>query len=352
MHALVDLHAKISLPGKGTREAVQHAAAAAQQGGVAAVLVHSAGSLCFDSPASLDSFHDAAACEQGVSLIPAGSLSLQGEGTQQAPYNTLAARGVGGLSDAEHAPSDILMLYRAMKYVAELGLIMSIRADVPALTKGTYMHPSSTSYSLGLHGTPACAEEIGTESLIRMAADAGCRLHIQSVSTAEAVSIIRRAKAAGQAVTAEVALQHLLFTHENVGDYDTTFKTLPPLRDASDCDALLAGVKDGTIDCIVSDHTPCTPFAKKQDFPTAPHGMLGLDTYLPALYTHLVKPGKLSWQELVAACCERPAALLGIESLPRLRFNTAATRSITAEQLPSGTLNSPFLGQTLCGELN
>ena len=191
------------------------------------------------------------------------------------------------------------------------------------------------------------------ESLIRMAADAGVRLHLQNVSTAEGVRIIRRAKEAGLPISAEVALQHLLFTHENVGDDDTTFKTLPPLRDASDCEAPLQGVKDGTIDCIVSDHAPATPFAKKQDFPSAPYGMLGLDTYLPALYTHLVKPGKLSWQALVAACSERPLRLLGVDAaLPRLRFDTSASTTVSAATLPSGTLNSPFLGQELCGAIS
>ena len=227
------------------------------------------------------------------------------------------------------------------------------------LSANTYMHPGSTSYALGLHGTPACAEEIGIEILLRLARDAGARLHVQTVSTARGVESIRRAKAEGQNVTAEVALHHLLYTHENVGDYDTTFKVVPPLREQSDCEALLAGVKDGTIDCIVTDHTPCTPFDKKQDFVSAPQGATALDTFLPALYTHLVKPGKLSWQELVQACCVAPLSIANPQddesdeaaSIPLLLFDPEPEFCVTPETLVCGTLNNPQLGNTLYGQV-
>jgi dihydroorotase len=203
----------------------------------------------FDNYATLDSFHDAVSQRSAAEMIPAGTISVGTEGKQQSPYNTLAARGVSILTDGDNVPDNLLMLHRAMKYAAELNLTFAIRGDVPMLSANTYMHPGTTSYALGLHGTPACAEEIGIETLIRLAKDAGARLHIQTVSTAEGADIIRRAKSAGmKGLTAEVALHHLLYTHEDVGDYDTTFKTLPPLRDKSDCEALLQGVKDGTID--------------------------------------------------------------------------------------------------------
>ena len=172
------------------------------------------------------------------------------------------------------------------------------------------------------------------------------------------MAIIRRAKQNGMAnLTAEVALHHLLYTHEDLGDYDTTFKTLPPLRDQKDCDALLEGLKDGTIDCIVSDHTPCLPFAKKQDFVSAPQGMVALDTFLPAIYTHLIKPGKLSWADVVRTCCTTPAAIATpydreedtpIAS-PLLLFTPDSQYEVTADSLSCGTLNNPQLGKTLSG---
>lgn len=351
--ALFDLHAKIAISGKSLSECVERADDAAHKGGVCGMLVMPTAGRCFDNGDAIESFAVATRMSSETDMYPAGCISLGMEGEQQAPYNTLKSNGVNILTDAENVPHNLLMLHRAMKYAAELGLTFAIRGDVPVLTEKTYMHPGTTSYKLGIHGTPACAEEIGIETVLRLAADAGAKVHIQTVSTAEGVAIIRRAKASGKVqVTAEVALHHLLYTHENVGDYDTTFKTLPPLREQSDCEALLEGVKDGTIDCIVTDHTPCIPFAKKQDFITAPQGMLALDTFLPALYTHLVKPGKLTWEEVVRACSLNPVSIAD-PTWPNklLLFNPDTTETVAADTLPTGTLNTPLLGTELLGSV-
>ncbi len=359
MPALFDLHAKVEVPGRSKRESVSRTGQAAVQGGVWGMLVMPTRGFMFDNYATLDSFNDAVTQRSAAEMIPAGTISLGTEGVQQSPYNTLAARGVSILTDGDNVPDNLLMLHRAMKYAAELGLTFAIRGDVPMLSANTYMHPGSTSYTLGLHGTPACAEEIGIEILLRLAKDAGAKLHIQTVSTARGVESIRRAKAEGQKVTAEAALHHLLYTHENVGDYNTTYKVVPPLREQSDCEALLEGIKDGTIDCIVTDHTPCTPFDKKQDFVSAPQGMTALDTFLPALYTHLVKPGKLSWAELVRACCVAPLYIANPQDeesdetvgVPLLLFDPEPEYTVTENSLICGTLNSPQLGSALCGRV-
>ena len=358
MPALYDLHSHIEIPGRSKRECIMRAGEAAIHGGVWGMLVLPSPAFCFDNGATLDSFREAATVRSVADMTPAGCISLGMQGLEQAPYNTLATtRGVHILSDGENFPSNTLMLYRAMQYAEDLGLIFAVRADVPALTEHTYAHPSTTAYNLGLHPCPPCAEEIGTETLIRLAEVTGARLHLQLVSTAESVRIIRRAKERGVHVTAEVALHHLLFTHEQIGDYNTVFKTIPPLRDQADCDALLEGVKDGTIDCIVSAHTPCSPFSKKQDFISAPAGMVMLDTMLPALYTKLVEPGLLSWTELVRACCLKPAEIANPReqdegaphTAPLLLFDPQASNIVTEETLACGTLNNPFLGQELHG---
>ncbi len=357
--ALFDMHAKVEIEGRSKRESVTRTGQAAVQGGVWGLLVQPTAGFMFDNSAALDSFREAVGQRSAAEMIPAGCISQSMKGDQQSPYNTLAARGISILSDGGERPGNLLMLHRAMKYVAELGMTLAIRGDVPSITANTCIQPGTTAYQLGLHGTPACAEEIGIEIIVRLAQDAGCKLHVQTVSTAEGVDIIRRAKAAGAPVTAEVALHHLLFTHEDIGDYDTNYKTLPPLRDKADADALLAGLTDGTIDCIVSDHTPCTPFAKKQDFPTAPQGMCLLDHYLPTLYTKLVKPGKLSWAELVRVCCVNPCRIAAPdvmdpsepEGMPLLLFDPEATCTVSEDTLPCGTLNTPLLGQTLCGSV-
>lgn len=359
MPALFDLHAKIEIAGRSKRECVYRAGQAAIHGGVWGMLVMPTKSFMFDNYATLDSFSDAVSQRSAAVMEPAGCITLGMQGEQQAPYNTLNARGVSLLTDDGSITGNLLVLYRAMKYATELGLRFALRGDVPCLTEKTYMHPGSTSYRLGLHGSPACAEEIGLETLVRLAEDTGAALHLQTVSTAEGVDIIRRAKARGVRVTAEVALHHLLYTHENVGDYDTTYKTLPPLRERRDNEALLQGVKDGTIDCIVTDHTPCTPFAKKQDFISAPQGMVGLDTFLPALYTYLVRPGKLGWEDIIRTCSTNPAHIANPHdreedvpaTAPLLLFDPAADAPVTEESLSCGTLNTPLLGATLSGKV-
>lgn len=356
--ALFDMHATINLEGHSKRESIYRAGQAANRGGVWGMLVMPSRGFVFDNAATLDSFAEAVSERSFATMVPAGCITEGMKGEQQAPYNTLSARGITILSDGGNMPDNLLLLYRAMKYAAEMDLTFAIRGDVPALTRNTYAHPGTTSYKLGLHGTPACAEEIGIETLIRLAADTGARLHIQTVSTAEGVDIIRRARRSGmKGLTAEVALHHLLYTHEDIGDYNTTFKTTPPLREKKDCEALLAGLKDGTIDCIVSDHTPCMPFAKKQDFISAPQGMVALDTLLPAIYTHLIKPGKLTWADVVRTCCTAPAAIVSPYdseedtpiTAPLLLFSPDSPYEVTADTLSCGTLNNPMLGTTLSG---
>lgn len=359
--ALFDLHTQIEIPGRSKRECIIRAGQAAIQGGVWGMLVMPSATFCFDNAATLDSFHEAVSTRSAAEMVPACCISQGMKGEQQAPYHTLSTtRGVSILSDGQSYPTNTLMLYRAMQYAAELGLTFAVRGDVPALSEHTYAQPGATAYRLGLRPCPPCAEEIGLETLIRMAEDTGARLHLQLVSTAEGVSIIRRAKERGKAkLTAEVALHHLLYTHEDIGDYDTVYKTVPPLRDRADCEALLAGVKEGVIDCIVSAHTPCTPFAKKQDFISAPQGMVALDHFLPALYTYLVKPGLLSWDELVRACSANPERIAtprdreeGVAtSAPLLLFDPAATCVVSESTLPCGTLNTPLLGRTLQGSV-
>ncbi len=353
--ALFDMHAKVEIPGCSKRESIIRTGMAAEKGGVWGMVVMPTHGFPFDNAGTLDSFHDVVEQRSAVEMLPAACISMGMQGERLAPYKTLASRSydpIRFLTDADRVPANLLLLHRAMKYACEFGMTFALRGDVPALTEKTYAHPGTTSYKLGLHGMPPCAEEIGIETVIRLAKDTGAKLHIQTVSTAEGVRIIRRAKEEGANITAEVALHHLLYTHENLGDYDTNFKTLPPLRDAADREALVAGVKDGTIDCIVSDHTPCIPFAKKQDFITAPQGMVALDTFLPALYTMLVEPGLLGWADIVRACCLNPARIAGIETAaPLLLFDPSHAFTVTAETLMCGTLNTPLLGRQLHGAL-
>ncbi len=358
---MFDLHAHLCQPGGEDKERIKTATAAALHGGVTGLMAMPDTAPVMDNAAQITTFMDICHKDALVEVIPSACLTRGDAGEEQASYDSMRAKGVKFITDGDRAPDNMLLLYRAMQYASSLDLTFALRGDVPALTAKAVMHPGATSYYLGLVGAPACAEEIGLETIIRLSADTGNALHVQTVSTAGSVDILRRCKPQSTAaLSAEVALHHLLFTHENVGRYDTAYKTLPPLRDQSDVDALIDAVNDGTIDCIVSDHTPCTPFSKLQDFISAPHGMIALDTYLPAIYQYLVEPGKMTWQTVVRACSDAPRQLMGLSPVAIEKgapanlviFDPAGQTPVTPETLRSRARNTPFLGQTLKGKVD
>lgn len=357
---LFDLHAHVCQPGYEARERIATASAAALHGGITGLMAMPDTNPVLDNAAQISTFNELCRHDSIVEIIPTGCLTKGCMGEEQASYDSMRAKGVRIITDGDKTPENMLLLYRAMQYTSSLGMIFGLRGDVPSLTAKSLMHPSTTSYQLGLSGSPACAEEIGTETIIRLSQETGNALHVQTVSTGGSVEILRRFKNEASGLSSEVALHHLIFTHENVGQYDTNFKTLPPLRDTSDNEALIAGVNDGTIDCIVSDHTPCTPFSKKQDFLDAPHGMTGLDTFLPAIYHYLVKPAKMTWETVVKSCSSNPRRLLGLQPISFevgsvanfVVFDPNGESNVSNDFLRSRSKNTPFLGATLDGKVD
>ncbi len=356
---LFDLHVHLCHPGNEARERVSTASDAAIQGGVTGMLAMPDTSPALDCSAHIELFTEICDKESPLEIIPSGCITKDMAGEEQVSYDSLRSHGVSFITDAEKRTENLLLLHRAMQYAGPLGLTFAIRGDVPMLTAKAAMHTSETSYILGLAGSPSCAEEIGTDTIIRLSADTGNALHVQTVSTGVSADIIRQWKGRHPRLSAETALHHLLFTHEDVGDYKTTFKTVPPLRDKEDNRLLIDALNDGTIDCIVTDHSPVTDFEKKQDFCSTPPGMNGLDTFLPALYHHLVRPGLLTWDTLGRVCCDNPRKLLNL-SLPRLAegepvnfvlFNPDEKTVVSREFLKSKSSNNPFLGQTLQGKV-
>ncbi|MEG0837492.1 MAG: dihydroorotase [Akkermansia sp.] len=356
---LFDLHVHLDQTGHEARECIQTASPAALQGGITGFQVMPDCASTLDNAAQIAAFMDACHQESPLDIVPSGSITKGMLGEEQVSYDSLRAQSVHFITDADHIPENLLLLHRAMQYAGQLGMTFALRGDVPALTAKATIHPGTTAYILGLTGAPSCAEEIGLETVIRLSDDTGNTLHVQTVSTARSANIIHRWKAKGNKMSAEVALHHLIFTHEDVGDYNTTFKTLPPLRDQQDTLALIDAIKDGTIDCIVTDHTPCKPFAKKQDFIMAPQGMIGLDTFLPALHHYLIKQGHLTWTDIVKTCSDKPRQLVGLPPIQLQKgqkanfvlFSPEETTKVTEQFLKSRAKNSPFLDQKLDGKV-
>jgi dihydroorotase len=264
------------------------------------------------------------------------------------------------ITDDGYPVSNPVVLRRAMEYAKNFGLIVASHCETMELSGKGSMHEGSKSYSLGLEGIPAISEEICLDRDIRIAQYTGTHVHIQHVTTARGMNTIRRFKAEGVKVTCEVAPHHLIFNHEDVGEYDTNYKMNPPLRTREDNAALLQGLIDGVFDVIATDHAPHTEFEKNNDFGSAPFGITGLETALPSLYHYFVKEGKFAWDLVVKRYSSEPRRLLGLEPVPIVEggvaefivFNPRATSTFTRQFMKSKSINTPFYDQTLQGRVD
>ena len=356
---LFDLHAHLREPGREDAETIASGTAAAVNGGFTGLLMMPDTSPALDNGGMVQSVADIARKSSPIPVSVAGCISRKRAGAELAEIGEMALRGAVMITDDGESVANPLLLRRALQYSRDLGLLVAVHCDVKELSGDGAMHDGKVSYRLGLTGIHPCAEEIGIARDIRLAQSCRSRIHIKHVSTASGVETIRRYKREGVQVSAEVTPHHLIFTDEDVGDYDTNFKVKPPLRTVADTAALLAGVLDGTLDVIATDHSPYTEFEKTRDFASAPFGMTGLETALPALHHHLIRSGKLSWGLLVERMSRAPRRLLGLEApditegaaVDAVLFDPAAITRVDAAFIKSRSRNTPFLGQELTGRV-
>ncbi|MEM7699938.1 MAG: dihydroorotase [Verrucomicrobiota bacterium] len=356
---MFDMHVHACDPGNEHRETLASARAAAQRGGITGMLMMPDTSPAIDSGAMVDRVQERVAALGEMPMLSAGCLTLGGAGEKLSGIARLARSGVRVLTDAGMSTPPPDVLRTAMHYARDYDLTVAIQGDTPSLTRHGAMNEGAMSYRLGLPGSPAVAEEMGIDQAIRLAQDTKVRLHIHQLSTALGVEMVRRAKADGFSVTAEVSVCHLLFDESAVGSYDTRFKLRPPLRLESDRLALLAGVIDGTIDVIVSGHSPATLFEKSAEFALAPTGVSGLETSLLALFDRLILTGDLSWEILIERFSTAPREILGIE-VPKfesgrrddfLIFDPGGESKIDPAKLASKGPTTPFAGEILKGQI-
>jgi len=344
----VDLHCHLREPGFEGKETIATGTRAAAAGGFTTVCCMPNTNPVMDDK-SVAELVLRIAREQGVvRVLPIGAISKGLEGKALAEMGELARAGAVGFSDDGHPAWDAALMRHAMEYSLSLGLPVIDHCQEPGLTRDSSMHEGEVSARLGLKGWPAAAEEIMVARDIELCRLTGARLHIAHVSTAGAAELVRRAKAAGLPVTAEVAPHHLTLTHHRVMGagkglaglamasdwdgaaalYDTSAKVNPPLRTEADINALIEGLKDGTIDCIATDHAPHALEDKLCEFDQAAVGISGFETALGALMS-LVHGGQLDITTLISKLTWGPAQILGagesvIESpsVP-LRMNSA-----------------------------
>ena len=313
---LVDMHVHLREPGQERRETIKTGTQAAAAGGFTHICCMPNTSPPLDNAALVDFILDKSAAPEagGIFVVPVGALTIGQKGEQISDLAALKKAGVVAVSDEGNPIQDALVMSRGMEFCLQLDLPIMVHCDERTLSAGGAMNEGETSAMLGLKGISRSAEEIAVMRNCVLALNTGCRVHIMRLSTWGSVEMIRQFKFLGAPVTCEVCPHHFIFTDEAVGEFDTNFKTTPPLRTQVDLDIILQAIEDGTIDCITSDHSPYALFEVDVPFEEAPFGMAGLESTVGATLTYLTHKGRLSPLETVRRLSTSPSDILRMDA--------------------------------------
>jgi len=354
----VDLHVHLREPGKEEAETIETGSRAAALGGFTAVVAMPNTDPAQDSVAVVE-FVRAQGKRAGLcEVLPAGCITIGRAGERLAPFGELSAAGVHLFTDDGSGVQDPQLMRSALEYAGPLGIVLAQHCEVTSLTKGAVMHEGSCCSRLGLPGWPSIAEELMVFRDIELVRLTGVPMHFLHLSTARSVQLVRQAKAEGLAITAEAAPHHFTLTDEQLSGFDPLFKVNPPLRTRADIDAIKAGLADGTIDAIATDHAPHAPHTKEAPLDQAPPGMLGLETALGLAISELDMP----LAAIVAALSWQPAAIAGVadrhgrpivvgEPANLTVFDPAQEWTVVPAHLASKSRNTPYAGRTLRGKV-
>ena len=358
---LVDLHTHLRHPGREEAETVETGGRAAALGGYTAVLAMPNTTPTIDSAGVVREVL-ALGRSAPVDVHTTGAITVGREGEQLAPMAEMAELGVRIFTDDGTGVQDDRLMRRALEYASGLGATLAQHCEVTSLSEGTCMHEGEWSSRLGLPGQPAEAEELMVMRDIALARMTGAKVHFQHLSTAGSVAMVAGARSAGLAVTAEAAPHHFTLTDASCAGYDATFKVHPPLRSDGDVAAIAAGLGDGTIDAIATDHAPHTPETKELPFDQAPPGMLGLEYALALAFTELVdRTAVMRESDVLAAMSWRPAAIAGLgdhggpvavgRAANLVVIDAAARWSIDSSGGASRSRNVPYVGREVRGRV-
>jgi len=354
---LIDVHVHLRDPGQTHKEDLATGTRAAARGGFTAVACMANTVPPVDHPVVVEYVRSRAREVAACRVHPIAAITKGLQGKELSPIAALAASGAVALSDDGAAVPDAGLLRRAMEYARMVGLPIIEHCEDPALSGGGVMHDGAHAAVLGLVGIPPESEAVIVARDLLLAEATGARLHLAHVSTGAGVRLIREAKARGVPVTAEVTPHHLVLTDADVGEFDTDRKMNPPLRSADDVAALREALADGTIDVLATDHAPHAVEEKRVEFERAPFGVIGLETALGVVLTHLVSPGLLTLSDAIRKMSPRPAEVLNLPG-GRLRPGDPAdlviidpqrTWTVRAAEFASRGRNTPFEGWTLRG---
>ncbi|MBL8559863.1 MAG: dihydroorotase [Hyphomonadaceae bacterium] len=355
---LVDMRVTIGEPGAEHKETLKSAGRAAAAGGVTTMVVMPDTDPVIDDVSLVDFIKRRGEARAGVRVLPSAALTKHLDGEQMTEIGLLAEAGAVLFSNGSRPIVDSRVLRRALSYSSAFGALIAHRPEDPYLARGGVAHESALAARMGLAGIPAAAEYIFAERDCSLAEITGGRLLLDMISAARTLEPLRRAKAAGVKVHASVSVHHLTLNELELNDYRTFAKFSPPLRSEDDRQALIAGLRAGLIDVVVSGHDPRPPEEKRLPFDEAAFGASALETLLPALLS-LHHNDDVPLMDLIAAVTSRPADLL---SLPQGRLSVGAPADMVlldldapfkfdAEKMLSKCKNSPFDARLMQGRV-
>ncbi|HEV3384929.1 MAG TPA: dihydroorotase [Gemmata sp.] len=310
---LIDMHVHLREPGREEDETIHTGTAAAVAGGVTSVACMPNTEPALDTRAAAEFVVHQAQRAGFCNVFPIGAVTKNREGKELAELGGLVEGGAVAFTDDGAPVYSAEIMRRALEYCKMLDRTVLVHAEILELTQGGVMNEGFVSTQLGLRGMPAVAEDIMIYRDIVLAELTGGRVHILHVATAGGVDLIRQGIAKGIRVSGEACPHHFLLTDECLRTFDSNYKMSPPLRTQKDVNAILAGLKDGTLSVLATDHAPHAPEKKERELDQAPNGIIGLETFLPLCVTHLIEPGHLSWPQMLAKMTVNPAKVLGID---------------------------------------
>ncbi len=355
---LIDVHSHLREPGQEEKETIKTGTMAAAKGGITTVFCMPNTKPVTDNAPSVEYILMKAQKEGKVNVFPIGCITKGSQGKELAEIGILKKAGIVAVSDDGVPVANSQIMRRALEYTKMFNLAVISHCEDKELSRNGVMNAGKNSMIFGLRGIPNQSEEIMVSRDIMLCELTGGKLHIAHVSTAGSVELVRRAKKKGLNVTCETCPHYFSLTDDYVQNYDTNFKMNPPLRTQKDVDAIKEGLKDGTIDCIATDHAPHTQEEKCREFDSAPFGIIGFETLLSLTLNELVDKKVLTLEEAIAKMTVNPAKIFSLENRGSLKPGSIADITIIdlehkyefkKEDILSKSKNSPFIGRKFKG---
>ena len=356
---LVDIHVHFREPGQTHKETIETGSSAAAAGGFTSVVCMPNTAPVADTAGTIQLINDSIKRTACIKVYPTGCITVGMKGETLAPIGSLKRAGVVAITDDGDCVQSNELMRRACEYAKMFGLPLMDHCQDHSMTAGAVMNEGAVSTRLGLKGWPNAAEDLIVARNAILSEYTGAHIHLQHISSKFSVEIIRRAKKRNVRLTAEATPHHNALTDEALGTYDTHFKMNPPLRTEEDRLEIIAGLRDGTLDILATDHAPHTDYEKDKEFDYAPNGILGLETALAISLEILVRQNKFKLPFVVDLLTRKPAELLKLEagtlavgaSADICLFNPDEKWTYDAKAGFSKSSNSPWHGQTLRGRV-